>query len=149
NGGTLGGTGTLASVNINNNSTLAPGTIGGPPGTLHINGSLTFSSAATYLVQVTPAAASNTVVTGTASLNNATVQVVFAPGSLQKSYDILSSGGLGGSKFGTLQTMNLPPMLTASLSYSGTDVFLNLTGGGGGGGGGTTSTAGFSINQLN
>jgi hypothetical protein len=57
NSGTLGGTGTLASLNVNNGGTLAPGTnkvspLGGI-GTLTVNGNLALQSGAFYLVGVT------------------------------------------------------------------------------------------------
>jgi hypothetical protein len=49
-----------------------------------------------------------------------TVQAVFAPGDVAKSYDILHvTGGLGGTNFATLQTSNLPRGFRASLSRNG------------------------------
>jgi uncharacterized protein with beta-barrel porin domain len=53
---------------------------------------------------------------------------VFASGigNPAKSYDILHANGLGGT-FATLQTTNLPKGFTASLSYTATDVLLNVT----------------------
>ena len=86
------------------------------------------TSAAAYLVEVSPAAADRTNVTGTASLAG-TVQAVFGPGAyLARSYTILSAaGGLGGTKFNSLITANLPANFATSLSYTSTDVLLNLT----------------------
>jgi hypothetical protein len=63
---------------------------------------------------------------GTASLAG-TVAATLAPGSsLEKasSYDILHSAGLGGSTFGGVSAM---PNLVTGLSYTPTDVFLNVT----------------------
>ena len=68
-GGTLGGTGTVSTTNVNAGGTLAPGNPTNPTGTLNIAGSLTFASAsAFYLVNVVGASASSTNVTGTATL---------------------------------------------------------------------------------
>jgi outer membrane autotransporter protein len=131
---------TATSVNVNNGGTLAPG-LPGTVGTLAINGSLAFGSAATYLVTVTPSAASNTTVTGTASLGG-TVQAVFMPGSyVTKSYDILHAASLAGTTFAGV-TSNVPGF-GVSLSYTPTDVLLNLTAQLG-----LAAGAGLSQNQL-
>jgi uncharacterized protein with beta-barrel porin domain len=120
NGGTLGGTGTVGNTQINSGGTFAPGT------SITVTGNLAFQSGAIYLVQLNSTAASSANVTGTASLGG-TVQAVFAPGNVAKSYDILhATGGLGGTSFANLQTSNLPLGFTASLSYTATDVLLNL-----------------------
>jgi len=94
NGGTLAGTGTLSSVNVNNGGTLAPGPIG-TPGTMTITGNLAFQSGAFYLVQL-GATASMANVGGTAALTGGTVQVAALSGISSKPYDILhAAGGLG------------------------------------------------------
>jgi uncharacterized protein with beta-barrel porin domain len=90
---------------------------------------LAFQSGAIYLVQVNSTSASFTSVVGTASLRG-TVQAMFAPGmgNPAKSYDILqATRGLGGTTFSKLETTNLPVGFTASLSYTATDVLLNVT----------------------
>jgi uncharacterized protein with beta-barrel porin domain len=122
NGGTLAGTGTLSSVNVNNGGTLAPGT--GPGTAMTISGNLAFQSGAFYLVQINPATTSFANVTGTASLAG-TVEAVLAPGSYtRQSYDILhAAGGLGGTMFSGASVNNF----NVSLSYTATDVFLTLT----------------------
>jgi uncharacterized protein with beta-barrel porin domain len=90
-----------------------------------IAGNLAFQSGAFYLTYLNPAGATMVNVTGTASLAG-TVNAVFAPAAyVTKSYDILHSGGLGGTTFSGLAV--IPPNFDASLSYSTTDVFLNLT----------------------
>jgi autotransporter-associated beta strand protein len=127
-GGTLSGTGTVGSptITIGLGGTLAPGNAANPTGTLTIIGNLAFQSGALYLVQVNATAASSTQVTGTASLAG-TVLALFAPGNVLRSYDILhAAGGLGGTTFSGLTT-NAPMNFAASLSYTSTDVFLNLT----------------------
>jgi uncharacterized protein with beta-barrel porin domain len=122
NGGTLGGTGTIGTTQVNSGGTLAPG-LGAPGASLTINGNLAFQSAALYLVQVNSSTASLANVTGTASLAG-TVQANIASAT-HKSYDILHSAGLGGSRFNALVLTN--PNFSGSLSYTATDVFLSLT----------------------
>src|SRR5262249_51241908 len=124
NGGTLAGTGTVGPLTVNSGGSFAPGPPGAP-GTITVAGNLAFQSGAFYLVQINPATASLATVTGIASLAG-TVQGVLAPGSYSKhTYDILhAAGGLGGTTFSGV-TLNTPNF-SASLSYSATDVFLNL-----------------------
>jgi uncharacterized protein with beta-barrel porin domain len=154
--GTLGGAGTVSSVSING-GTLAPGDGPGNFGTLTVQGNLSFTTGSTYLVQVSPATAALTSVTGTATLGGATVAANFAPGSyVVKQYNILhATGGVSGSFGSSVATTNLSSLFNATLSSGNNDVFLNLsansggsggsTGGGGGsstGGGGGSSTGG-------
>ncbi|MHC2254160.1 T5SS/PEP-CTERM-associated repeat protein/autotransporter-associated beta strand protein [Bradyrhizobium embrapense] len=134
--GVLSGTGTVGTTLING-GILAPGivipglgiTVPGPltgtPGTLTVAGNLAFTSGALYLVQVNGATASLVNVNGTAALAG-NVQAVFTAGSsLSKQYTILHSAGLGGTTFDALKTINLANFI-ASLSYTDTDVVLNL-----------------------
>jgi len=104
---------------------FAPGA-GTPGGSMSISANLAFQSAALYLVQVNPVAASFAAVSGTATLNGAGVNASFAAGSyLQKQYTILTAaGGINGA-FGALLA-NVPTNFHASLSYDANDVFLNL-----------------------
>lgn len=140
-GGTLEGAGTVSSTTVNSGATFMPGN--GTPGTsMTVSGSLAFMSGALYLVQVNPTTASFANVTaGTASLNG-TVDAVFASGTyMQKQYTILAStGGVNGT-FTSLSTTNLPANVTASLSYSPNDVFLNLKA--------SIPTTGLNVNQQN
>jgi autotransporter-associated beta strand protein len=125
NGAVLNGTGTVGNTQINSEGTFAPGS--GAPGTsITVRGNLAFQSGAIYLVQLNSASTSSANVTGTASLGGA-VQAVFAPGigNPAKSYGILHANGLGGT-FAKLETTNLPVGFTASLSYTQTDVLLNV-----------------------
>src|SRR6516165_8252532 len=124
-GATLSGTGTVGGLTINSGGTFAPSN---SLGTMTVAGNLAFQSGALYLVQVTPSTASSTNVTGSAALAG-TVQAAFAGGSyVTRAYTILSAaGGLGGTTFNALTTSNLPASFTASLSYTTTDVILNLT----------------------
>ena len=123
-GGAIGGIGTIGNTTING-GTLSPGN---SIGTLTVQGNLVLTSAAAYLVEVSPTNADRTNVTGTASLAG-TVQAVFGPGAyIARTYTILSAaGGLGGTRFNSLITTSLPAGFAASLSYTATDVLLNLT----------------------
>jgi outer membrane autotransporter protein len=126
-GGTnlLTGTGTVGSFTMISGSTFAPGS-GTAGSSMTVNGNLAFQSGAFYLVQVNPTAASSTNVSGTAALGGASVQTVFAPGSyVSRQYTILHSGGLIGTFSGV--SGNVPAGFSESLSYTGTDVILNLT----------------------
>ncbi len=84
------------------------------------------TAASTYQVEVSPAAADRTNVTGTATVSG-TVQALFQPGTyLGKNYTILSAAGGRSGTFGNLTTGNLPAGFEASLSYNSTDVLLDL-----------------------
>ncbi len=125
-GGTLSGTGFVKNITINNGATLAPG-LRSTPGTLTARGSLVMQGAATYLVQVSPAAQSLTTVSGTASLNgmlaiNATPGSGYAFGT---KYTVLSAaGGINGTFVNTTATSG---PVTATVSYDAHDVFLTFS----------------------
>jgi uncharacterized protein with beta-barrel porin domain len=133
NGGLLAGNGTVGTTQVNNGGTFAPGTPGTPGTSITVSGNLAFQSGAVYLVQVNPSTASLANVSGTATLAG-NVLVNFAPGSyVQKQYDILHATGLSGT-FAGASSANVPGF-APSLSYTTTDVFLNLEAGLGAGGG--------------
>jgi outer membrane autotransporter protein len=137
-GGTLKGTGSIGGLTVGNGGALSPGN---SIGTLTVQGNLVMASAAAYIVEVSSSAADRTNVAGTASLGG-TVQATFLSGTVARAYTILSAaGGLGGTTFGTLTTTNLPANFTPNLSYTATDVILNLTA--------TLGVPGLSINQSN
>jgi autotransporter-associated beta strand protein/T5SS/PEP-CTERM-associated repeat protein len=147
--GTLAGSGVAGAVTVNSGGTLAPGPTASP-GAMTVVGNLAFQSGALYVVRVNPSNASRDNVTGggTATLAG-TVNATFASGIYAaRTYTILSAaGGLNGTTFNTLATTNLPASFTPSLSYTATDVILNLTATLG-----RTSdlgTGGLSINQSN
>jgi outer membrane autotransporter protein len=127
-GAKLSGTGTVDPPGvtiISSGGTLAPGNPTNPTGTLTITGNLALQSGAFYLIQVTPGSASSTSVVGSASLAG-TVQAVLAPGMyLPGSYTILHSAGLNGTTFNGIAA-NVPANFIAGLSYTATDVLLNL-----------------------
>jgi autotransporter-associated beta strand protein len=122
-GGTLGGTGTVGETTINGGA-LAPGN---SIGTLTVQGNLTFTAASTYMVQISPAAADRTNVSGVATLGGATVNAAFDAGTyIAKQYTIINAtGGVSGT-FGTLVNSNLPANFTSKLSYDPNNVYLDL-----------------------
>jgi uncharacterized protein with beta-barrel porin domain len=123
-GGTLTGTGVVGSTQINAGGIFAPGTAAGT--SITVNGNLAFQSGAIYLVQLSPASAGLANVIGTAALAG-NVLVAFAPGSYAlKQYDILHAAGLSGS-FSSASSASLVSGFVPLLSYSATDVYLNLT----------------------
>src|SRR5262245_34331974 len=140
---------------IINGGTLSPGN---SIGTITVNGNLVMTAAASYLVEISPTNADRTNVAGTASLGG-TVQAAFASGSyVTRAYTILSAAGGRSGTFNALTTTNLPAGFIASLSYTATDVNLNLTAALGAltslgvpnaAGGSGASACAFSINQCN
>ncbi|MBR0846699.1 autotransporter domain-containing protein [Bradyrhizobium diazoefficiens] len=123
-GGTLAGSGTVGNVAVAG-GTLAPGSAASLFGPLTVNGSLSFTAASTYLVQVSPTNAGLTNVSGTTDLGGATVQANFTSGTVKKQYTILTSaGGLGGTTFNPAVVSNMPT-ISATLSYGANDVVLN------------------------
>ena len=104
----LNGSGTVGSTVINSGGFLVPGPVG-TPGSMTVSGNLAFQSGAFYIVQVNPATASNTNVSGSASLAG-TVGAIFAPGTyMANSYPILTAaGGLTGT-FNALATSACRP----------------------------------------
>ncbi len=150
NGGTLAGTGTLPGVIVNSGGTLEPGIIGTPGTIMTINGNLTFQNGATYVVNIGPTTASRVNVTGTATLAGA-VQGILAPGSYsaKTTYDILDPPPPHVIT-GTFTGFSSPnaPGFGGTLTYTSTDVLLNLTANIGAGGGLTPNQQGVA-NAIN
>ena len=142
-GGALIGTGTVGAVKINSGGVFAPGASGAPGTNMTVSGNLAFASGAVYLVQLDPSTSTKANVSGAATLTGATVEAQFASGSyLTKQYQILqTTGGLSGTTFASLSNVGLPSGFTDSLSYSGTDVFLDLVP--------TMPLNGFTTNERN
>ena len=142
-GSTIPGSGTVGNVAVNG-GTLAPGSTANPFAPLTINGSLSFTAASTYLVQVSSTNASLTNVLGAATLGNATVSANFISGTVQKQYKILfATGGLGGTTFNSAVVSNMPT-INATLSYDASNnVFLNI------GVNFTSAAGGLNVNQQN
>jgi uncharacterized protein with beta-barrel porin domain len=122
-GGTLSGNGIVGNTTINGGR-LAPGN---SIGLLTVQGSLVFTAASSYMVEVSPANADRTNVTGTATLGGATVNASFAAGTYAKQYTILNAaGGVSGTFAGPVYT-NLPANIQTSLGYDANNAYLNLT----------------------
>jgi autotransporter-associated beta strand protein len=122
-GGTLGGNGIVGNTTING-GTLSPGN---SIGTLTVQGSLVFTAASSYMVEVSPGNADRVNVTGTATLGGATVNAGFAAGTyVAKQYAIINAtGGVSGT-FGAQVNTNLPAGFHSSLSYDANNAYLNL-----------------------
>src|SRR5947209_4857281 len=104
-GATLGGVGAVGNTQVL--GTFAPGS-GVPGSSTSVAGTLIVSSGATYVIQVSPGAASSANITGTATLAG-TVNAQFVAGSyVARNYTILTSTGLGGTTFDTLTTAGCP-----------------------------------------
>ena len=121
-GGSLGGNGIVGNTTINGGA-LAPGN---SIGLLTVHGSLVFTAASSYMVEVSPANADRTNVIGAATLGGAAVNASFAAGSyVARQYTILNAtGGISGT-FNPLVNTGLSN-LTADLSYDTNNVFLNV-----------------------
>ena len=122
-GATLGGNGAVGNTTING-GTLAPGN---SIGTLAVQGNLVFTAAASYMVEVSPANADRTNVTGTATLGGATVKASFSAGSyINKQYTIINAAGGVNGTFNTLANTDLPANFKSNLSYDSNNAYLNL-----------------------
>lgn len=121
--GTLGGTGTVGSTTVAG-GTLAPGN---SIGTLTVNGNLSFDSASTYAVEVSPTASDRVDVRGTATLGGAKVATSFQPGTyVAKQYTVLNAAGGVIGAFGSKVDSNLPAGFKSTLRYDPKTVFLDL-----------------------
>ena len=124
-GGTLGGTGTVGTVNING-GTFAPGN---SIGTTNVTGNVDFTGSGNYNVEVDVAGNSDKIIaTGSATLTSGIVNVQPESGSYlantNYNYTILTAGSLIG-QFASVNS-NLA-FLTPTLTYDATNVFLKLT----------------------
>ena len=126
-GGTLSGTGTVdpPTTTIMGGGTLAPGNPSNLTGRLTIAGNLVFQSAASYMITINAARASNTSVSGgSATLGGATVTI--AGGSAivgGDRYTILTaSGGVIGTFSPTVTYLGDP----GTLSYDANDIYLTF-----------------------
>jgi outer membrane autotransporter protein len=109
-------------------------------GTLTVSGDLAFQQGGLYRFGVSGGSVGFTSVTGTASLTGANAQALFTGSTFANRYTILSAAaGLGGTQFATFLTNS--PAITANLSYTATDVILNLMSG-------FTGTGGLTRNQT-
>jgi autotransporter-associated beta strand protein/T5SS/PEP-CTERM-associated repeat protein len=126
-GGTLAGTATLSAVAVGNSATLEPGNPGVAGGTLRISGNLVMASAASYLVNVAPTAASLTAIGGSATLAG-TFDAVGTGGAYTQGhkYTVLTSTGTRSGAFSSLAVSGSFGSMMPTLSYDAHDVFLTL-----------------------
>ncbi len=120
-GGTLGGTGTVGNAVINGGA-LAPGN---SIGTLNVAGSLTFSAASSYMVEISGNSSDLVKVGGVAQLGGATV-VAIPSGSVTKQYTILTATGSIPDTFNPVVAGAFSSNLKASLGYDVNNVYLNF-----------------------
>lgn len=123
-GATLGGSGTIPTT-VLNGGTLSPGN---SPGTLTVNGNLTFNPGSIYLAEIQGAVADRVNVTGTASLAG-TLRLVPLGGaySFNSAYTLLSAAGGRIGSFGTVDpTGFVGDGITTTVSYTSNDVLLTL-----------------------
>ncbi|MGY3589700.1 uncharacterized protein with beta-barrel porin domain [Bradyrhizobium sp. USDA 4341] len=118
--GTLGGNGTIGNATIS--GTLSPGN---SPGTITM-ASLTMTSAATYLVQVTNTISDKAIVTGAANIAGKVVVDPLERITRKTTYTIVNAGTLSGT-FGSASLL-LANNLARNpvLSYVGNDVLLSV-----------------------
>jgi len=123
-GGTLSGTGVVGTTAVTG-GVFAPGNAASPFMPLTVLGNLSFTAASTYLIQVSPASAGRTNVSGSTTLGGATVNALFQPDSyVNKQHTILTSAlGVGGAFNPTVITNST---LVTTLGYDANDVFLNV-----------------------
>jgi autotransporter-associated beta strand protein len=122
-GGTLGGTGTVGATTVVSGASIAPGN---SIGTLHVNGNLTLASGSVTAIEVSPAAADQIAVSGTAALGG-TLQLNAAAGTYVDGvdYKLISATGLTGT-FATV-TGGTFSGLDQTIVYSATAVDLKLS----------------------
>lgn len=125
-GALLSGTGAVGSLTVLGSGIVGPGS---SPGTITVNGPLTFSSGSIYQVDATPSGQSDLVTaSGTVSLSSgSTVRVVAAQGSYaaNTTYTILTSANDISGAFGSVSSNYA--FLAPSLSYDPKNVYLTLT----------------------
>lgn len=124
-GALLGGTGALPATVIDG-GTLSPGN---SPGTLTVNGDLTFNSGSTYLAEIHGANADRVNVTGSAVLGG-TLRLAPLGGaySFNSAYTLLSATGGATGVFSPVDTTGtFGAGVITTVSYTANDVLLTLT----------------------
>ena len=122
-GGTLGGTGTIASFVAGSGSFVNPG-VTTTPATLTVTGNGVFQAGSTFVVDVTPTTADRLSIGGTASLAG-TLQVNTGAGFYNGTqYTILSAGGGRTGTFGTVSGFNAA--FDPTVTYTANTVLLSI-----------------------
>lgn len=123
-GALLGGTGVIPTT-VLNGGTLSPGN---SPGTLTVNGNLTFNPGSTYLAEIQGANADRVNVTGTAALAG-TLRLTPLGGAyaFNSAYTLLSAAGGRTGTFTPVDTTGtFGDGVTTTVSYTANDVLLTL-----------------------
>ena len=117
----------MPGVNVNAGGTLMPGLPGTAGGTLNIAGNLVMTSAATYLINVSPATASLSNIAGTATLSG-TLDANGTGGvyTVGTRYTVLTATGGRSGIFSTLTITGNFGSTMPVVSYDANDVFLTL-----------------------
>jgi T5SS/PEP-CTERM-associated repeat protein len=126
NPGTIGGNGLIQATNgVTIHGTLMP------EQTLFVDGNLALSADASTLSTVTPDAADNVIVQGTATLDgHLQVAVTGGPFIVGTQYTLLqASGGLNGTTFSGV-SITSPPGINSQVTYDATHVYLVIEPGG-------------------
>lgn len=121
-GGTLAGRGTVGATTVAAGGVMAPGH---SPGTLHVNGDVTFDAGSTYAVDITPNQTGDLIAaSGKATLQGGTVEAVKAGGAYTpgSQWTIVSANGGVAGRFDAL-TQNLP-FVDLSLAYDPNHVYI-------------------------
>jgi subtilase-type serine protease len=123
-GGTLGGTGTVSSTIINAGGSLAPGN---SIGTLTVSGNLSFAGGGNYVVEVSPATADRTNVTGNATLAG-TLRAIGTGGTYTPGthYTVLNAAGTLSGSFGALAISGNFGVTRPHIEYDANNVYLVL-----------------------
>lgn len=123
-GALLGGTGVIPTT-VLNGGTLSPGN---SPGTLTVNGNLTFNPGSTYLAEIQGANADRVNVTGAAALAG-TLRLAPLGGAyaFNSAYTLLSAAGGRTGTFSPIDTAGtFGDGVTTTVSYTANDVLLTL-----------------------
>lgn len=142
-GGALAGIGTVGNTDVAAGGIFMPGS-GLPGSSMTVAGDLNFAPGAIYAINISPATASFTNVSGAATLAGATVYAIWSPGSyIFKQYTILDAGSVSGTFVSGVVNTNLPSGFSDTLSYDASHAYLNLIMGP------ATGPGGLTINQQN
>lgn len=123
-GGVIGGTGTIGGLSVLDGGTASPGY---SPGTLTVNGNVTFGPGSVYRVDVYANGAHDLIIaSGTATITGGTVEVIAQNGYATPlaTYTILTAAGGVTGQFAAVSS-NFA-FLTPSLTYDANDVYLTL-----------------------
>ena len=127
-GATLGGAGTVGSINALSGSIIAPGVLT-PYSTLSANGTSSFASGSTFLVNINAAGQNDKLTTtGATTISGGTVQVKAAAGTYSplSGYTLITAAGGVSGTFSSLSASSNFVFLSPYLSYDADDVYLRF-----------------------